>query len=241
MSTTKTAPKSNTTRKRKPSLADREAAQKAAGDSAERVKKMSDAERRKLIAEYDKGKARRRYLLATSAPTAESAGSDLLPVLQAIGLEFFRRYYPDATRASFHASRDSDKGPPEYHVMLPIPCEIRQEQESTSVSTAESTDKEKADVIPRPDLLGKDIEHAVALWIAQSRSAMDQIVSTAAAMVARIKSDPDCVLAGMFADTDIEKLDHFEGALSDASTMLNDVYPLIGKLLVDPIAAMDEE
>jgi hypothetical protein len=86
----------------------------------------------------------------------------------------------------------------------------------------------------------KRVKKAFALWVAQARSAMDQILSTAGAMVARIKSDPGCVLAGMFADTDLQRLDRFEGALSDPSTILNDVYPLIGKQLVDPLDVMEE-
>jgi hypothetical protein len=216
-----------------PSVADRRAAQKVADDSAERVKKMSKSQRRRLIAKHNKETARIEELRASYAPTAESAGSDLLPVLQAIGLEFFRRYYPDATHASFHASCYKDKGMPEYSVMFPIPCEPRRAQETA--------DKGSADAAPTTDLLEKDVEKAFAIWYATARSWMDQILNSARGMVARIKGDRSCVLGGMFSDNDLENLDKFQGALLDTSTMLNDVYPLVGKLMIDPVDVMGED
>jgi hypothetical protein len=180
---TKTSPKPNAARKRKPSLADREAAQNVAESLAERVKKMSDAERRKLIAEWDKGKARRRYLLATSAPTAESAASDLLPVLQAIGLEFFRRYYPAANQISFHASCYGDKGLPEYSVMIPVPCDTKIPADAIS---QECPDWQTATLVLK-DKAGKVVGYGQLKRQADGNAKLD--ISSAPDGVALLRSD----------------------------------------------------
>jgi len=87
----------------------------------------------------------------------------------------------------------------------------------------------------------KQVEKAFAIWYATSRSWMDQICVSSAAMIARIKADRSSPLGCMFADSDIDRFETFSGELLDAATRLNDVYALIGKPLVDPVDVMDEE
>lgn len=93
-------------------------AREKAQASSDRVEAMTEAERRAEIAKC--GEMLNRY-----APTMESATSDLLAVLQAVGAEFVRRYYPDATNASFHISRYAENGPTIYSVMLPMSVPTR--------------------------------------------------------------------------------------------------------------------
>ncbi len=97
---------------KKPTVKEREKARKTTGSWANRVAAMTPAERRKEIAKHYR-------LLDQYAPTLKSAKSDLLKLLQVVGAEFVRKYYPDATSASFHISKYTEHGRgPEYSTML---------------------------------------------------------------------------------------------------------------------------
>lgn len=100
--------------KTKRTLKEKIAANKRAEASAKRVADMTEAERRKELAEIDRQ-------LADHAPSLKAARSDLLRMLQVVGAEFVRRYYPDAEHASFYLSRYHHSGPPQYYISLPIP------------------------------------------------------------------------------------------------------------------------
>jgi hypothetical protein len=63
-----------------------------------------------------------REIAVSSAPSGRSVRSDLLAVLQAVGAEFVRRYYPDANMASFSVSSYAPRGGrAEYHASIPVP------------------------------------------------------------------------------------------------------------------------
>jgi hypothetical protein len=85
--------------------------------SSDLVRSMTVEERRaeleRIAGEMDK-----------SAPTLESASSDLLRMLQILGSEFIRRYYPDAEYGSLYISKYGRTGPPEYHISLPVPLPV---------------------------------------------------------------------------------------------------------------------
>ena len=102
--TKKTSPK-------KPSMAERIRANEAAEAKAKRVARMTSVERLEVITRE----------MAKFAPTLESVESDLLAALQAVGAEFIRRYYPDATTASFSISKyftgDVSR---EYRASIPV-------------------------------------------------------------------------------------------------------------------------
>lgn len=106
-----TAKKTKTQR----TTANRQKARKTAQRSANRAAAMSEDER-KALAEN---------ILDRHAPTVPSAKSDLLIALQVIGLAFVRKYYPDATAASFHVAKYGDlsagRGGLEYSASLPVP------------------------------------------------------------------------------------------------------------------------
>jgi hypothetical protein len=84
----------------------------------------------------------------------------------------------------------------------------------------------------------KRVEKAVALWYTTSLSWMEQIQNATFAIAKRIESDPDCYLASIFTSNELRK---FAGSLADTSSILSNIYPLIGKPIVDPLDAMDEE
>jgi hypothetical protein len=77
----------------------------------------------------------------------------------------------------------------------------------------------------------KRVEQAVAIWYATTKGWCEQICTTTRSMINQIRSEPDCILASIISE---EELDKFDGEFSDASTRLSDVYPLIGKKLINP-------
>lgn len=84
----------------------------------------------------------------------------------------------------------------------------------------------------------KQVEKAVAIWYTTTKGWIEQICTTTRAMIERIKSEPDGILAGILP---LDELNNFESEFSDASVRLNDVHPLIGRRLLDPLAVMDED
>ena len=93
-------------------------AQARAEKTASRIASMSPAKLRKAIAVALEIRANTR---PPHAGTEKATKSDLLALLNAIGAEFVRRYYPDATTASIHVSKyQPAPGMPEYSVHLPL-------------------------------------------------------------------------------------------------------------------------
>lgn len=100
--------------KNAPSVADATKARTAAEASAAAIAKMTPGERAAKVKEIEQE-------LSTSAPTLAAAESDLLKMLQLVGAEFVRRYYPDADAASFEVGTNTGSGKPRYWVHIPVP------------------------------------------------------------------------------------------------------------------------
>ena len=93
-------------------------AQAQAEKTAGRIAAMSPAKLRKMIATSLAIEANRR---PPHAGTEKATKSDLLALLNAIGAEFVRRYYPDATDASIHVMKyPPTPDMPIYSVSLPL-------------------------------------------------------------------------------------------------------------------------
>lgn len=82
--------------------------------SAKRVGRMTRPQRLNVIAAYQRR-------MEENAPSMEAADSDLLAVLQAVGMEFATRYYPDCGHALFTIGKYTPAGGPAYWVQIPIP------------------------------------------------------------------------------------------------------------------------
>jgi hypothetical protein len=124
--------------------------------------------------------------------------------------------------------------PSEQHILPNLSDLVSEVQEPSEtqpkVTTKDSSDEERKQKLKRT-------EKAVAMWYATAKGWTDQIRYTALAMARRIEKDPNCVLASIFTAKELEE---FESQFSDASTALADFYPLLGKPLLNPIHAMDE-
>jgi hypothetical protein len=90
------------------------AAQDAARASAETVSRQSKRQREQTL-------ALAREIAMMSAPTTRSVRSDLLAVLQAVGAEFVRRYYPDANSASFSIGHFTRGTGSDWSATIPLP------------------------------------------------------------------------------------------------------------------------
>lgn len=90
-------------------------AKKVAQARADSVAKMTPKERQETIAAFDD------FGQPIHKPTDDAVAADLLILLNAVGAEFIRRYYPDATNAMFHITKYPEgPGTPIYSVHLPM-------------------------------------------------------------------------------------------------------------------------
>lgn len=96
-----------------PMVDDRAKAAGAANASAVKVAAMTSQQREQQLEECAR-------IVSEFAPTLESATSDLLMLLQLVGTEFVRRYYPGATSANIMVTNYPSAVEPEFTAMLPL-------------------------------------------------------------------------------------------------------------------------
>lgn len=93
---------------------------------AEKVAKLSPAERRELIAAqkfiYDHVTDELNKVRAETAPPREVIESDLLELLMAVGAEFVARYFPTAERANFYVTLPGTSVCDRVSIPMPIPA-----------------------------------------------------------------------------------------------------------------------
>lgn len=100
-------------RRKKPTQRERQTARAKAKCTALTVAAMPSWERKRLMREMAR-------VLTKAAPTLASATSDLLMLLNLVGAEFVKKYYPDATQALLMVSKYTERGPSEYTASIPF-------------------------------------------------------------------------------------------------------------------------
>jgi hypothetical protein len=88
------------------------------------------------------------------------------------------------------------------------------------------------------ELLERQVEDAAKGWYAIARGRLEDIYQVTSSMASRIEKDPDCFLARIF---DADELQSFAGHLGDTISYLQNVYPLIGEGVPDPVKALGRE